>query len=74
MGSEGVNRQEGSQTLQAERSGRWHRPRLVDFRTCHVLKGAKAQESCLSISVDGRGVLSQTLEERETRREDALAA
>jgi hypothetical protein len=46
-GSRGRSRQEGNQTLKAERSGPAC-PREVDLRSCNVLKGMKAHERSLS--------------------------
>jgi hypothetical protein len=40
-GSEGASRHEGNQTLKAERSGRWQRPRQVDFRTFECCRERK---------------------------------
>lgn len=50
----GANRQEGIQTLKAERSGRG-KPAKVDPGDLYVLKGSKAQERRSQAHPGGRG-------------------
>ena len=52
-GSEGVSRQEGNQTLQAERSGRRQRPRPVDFRTFKRCRERKPMRGACRLRLAG---------------------
>jgi hypothetical protein len=52
-GSEGVSRQEGNQTLQAERSGCWHRPRQVDFRVFERCRERKPRRGACRLRLAG---------------------
>lgn len=72
--SAGESRPEGNQTLKADRSGLWQRPRQVDRRVQHVLKGMKAHERRRFAAANWLGNVSNTLKERETRREVATVA
>jgi len=58
QGTQGENRQEGSQTLKVERSGS-ARPRDVDLRAWNVLKGPKVHERCCSAAAERLGVIGK---------------
>jgi hypothetical protein len=60
MGSEGVSRPEGNQTLEAERSGRWQRPRVVDLRTSCAVGNRSPRESSVDLGRRTRRVVENS--------------